>query len=86
LKLTGLYLVAVGCLLLLIGFGYNLWIYIGDFNLIVIQENYTVPDVKMDVINSLFATIITFIGFLITLIGLISIIKEKRSARNTEGT
>jgi formate hydrogenlyase subunit 3/multisubunit Na+/H+ antiporter MnhD subunit len=83
LKLIGLYLVAVGCLLLLIGVGYNLWIYVGDFNLIVIQENYTVPDVKMDVINSLFATIITFIGFLITLIGLISIIKEKRSARNT---
>jgi hypothetical protein len=86
LKLIGLYIVAVGCLLLLIGVGYNLWIYVGDFNLIVIQENYTAPDVKMDVINSIFATIITFIGFLITLIGLISIIMEKRSARYTEGT
>lgn len=79
MKNLGLYVVSLGCFVLLLGYGYYLWLNYWVFDLVVIQESYTLAAEKAATTYSLFANVFMFIGFLITLIGLVAIIIEKRS-------
>lgn len=80
MKNLGLYVVTLGCFVLLVGYGYYFWLNSWQFNIIVIEGDYlSLAELKAITTHSLFANVFMFIGFFITLMGLCTIIMERRN-------